>query len=151
MDQDRIASEIESALQGPAWHGPSLLEALDGVTPALAVRRPLPSAHTIWEIVQHVSAWAEIVARPLRGWPYGEITPKQDWPFAAAPDEETWHRALAELRRRYETLIELLRTGPPVPLDDPVPDKDFSWRSMLIGAAHHALYHAGQVSLLKKP
>ena len=35
-------------------------------------------------------------------------------------------------------------------LESTVPGKDCKFRQMLHGAVHHNLYHAGQISLLKK-
>ncbi len=46
-DCERLAQELDRALEGAAWHGPSWREALDGVDPQAAARRPIAGAHTI--------------------------------------------------------------------------------------------------------
>jgi uncharacterized damage-inducible protein DinB len=50
----RINSQLERAYEGEAWHGPSLRELLDGVSAAQAASRPIPNAHSIWELVNHI-------------------------------------------------------------------------------------------------
>ena len=57
----RIAAELRRAANGPAWHGPALLEALADVTPSQAAARPLPAAHSIWEIALHAATWLDIL------------------------------------------------------------------------------------------
>ena len=54
---ERIADEIGMALNGGAWHGPSLTEVLSGLTWRDAIQRPIPAAHNIWELVNHLTAW----------------------------------------------------------------------------------------------
>ena len=59
----RIADQLRRAFHGEAWHGPALLELLKGVPSEEAARRPLPKAHSIWEIVLHVGAWENVARR----------------------------------------------------------------------------------------
>ena len=63
----RIQDQIARSLNGEAWHGPALMEGLSGVDARAAMARPIPNAHTIWEIVRHVSASADLVLARLRG------------------------------------------------------------------------------------
>jgi hypothetical protein len=53
----RSALELASTINGEAWYGDSLREILEGVTAEQARRHPLPSVHSIWEIVLHLDAW----------------------------------------------------------------------------------------------
>ena len=59
----RLAKKIECTVTGPMWHGPALAQVLEMVTHEEAAARPIAGAHTVWEIVRHVTTWAEI-ARP---------------------------------------------------------------------------------------
>jgi hypothetical protein len=63
----RIQDQIGRSLDGEAWHGPALMEVLSGVNARAAIARPIPNAHTIWEILLHVSASTELVLARLRG------------------------------------------------------------------------------------
>ena len=57
----RIAEQHRRAYHGEAWHGPSVFETLRGVTAATAAKRPISGAHTIWELVLHLTSWERIV------------------------------------------------------------------------------------------
>lgn len=53
-DLQRLEEQLERALEGEAWHGPSVLEILEGVTAAQAAAHPIAGAHSIWELVLHL-------------------------------------------------------------------------------------------------
>src|SRR5437764_11724559 len=59
----RIAAELQRAYNGDAWHGPPMTEALKGICALSAPVKPIPEAHSIWEIVHHLTAWNHIVRR----------------------------------------------------------------------------------------
>ena len=63
----RIATQLTRSVRGPAWHGPSLKTALAGVTARQATLRPIPQAHSIWEIAGHAAAWIRIVRLRIEG------------------------------------------------------------------------------------
>jgi hypothetical protein len=51
---DRLDAQLEGSLAGGAWHGPSVLEALQDVTAEVAYAHPVAAAHSIWELVLHL-------------------------------------------------------------------------------------------------
>ena len=63
----RIADQLRRAFYGEAWHGDSLFEILRGVTAAQASARPVKNAHSIWELVLHITAWDGAVRRRMTG------------------------------------------------------------------------------------
>ena len=73
MDHLRLAEQVRAALAGPAWHGASLDENLNGLTAEQAAARPVAEGHSIWELVLHLTAWTGEVTRRLarteRRWP----------------------------------------------------------------------------------
>ena len=64
---DRILDQMERGYAGDAWHGPSLKSLLDGISAEDASKHPVPGAHSIWELVNHIAAWNSIVASTRRG------------------------------------------------------------------------------------
>ena len=54
---DMVVNELKRSFEGEAWHGPALMEILDGIDAKTAAARPLPKAHSIWELVAHIAAW----------------------------------------------------------------------------------------------
>ena len=53
----RIIDELEREHAGDPWHGSPLRQILEGVDERQAAHRPLPGAHTIWELVLHVTSF----------------------------------------------------------------------------------------------
>lgn len=152
-EANRISRLLDATFRGPAWHGPSVMENLSGVTAAQAASRPAASAHTIWELVQHMENWMRIVWRSLEGDPYPDfknMKPEEDWPPVGDVSDAEWQKTIAGLESRQAQLAESARKFPDERLRDTVPDMPFSYYAMLHGAIHHNVYHAGQIALLKK-
>jgi hypothetical protein len=146
----RLESQLRAAFEGPAWHGPALLELLRGVTPAEASGRPIAGAHTIWEIVLHLTATYDLVLRRLRG-DAKPLTPDEDWPPMPKPTDANWQEAIAALHGRNEaTRVAVLRFDPTNLSAPLVPEPPYSAYEQFIGLTQHDLYHAGQIALLKR-
>ena len=64
---DRIVNQLCHAWKGGAWHGPSLKEALDGITFMQAQEKPISGAHSIWELVLHLTTWTNVARRRFQG------------------------------------------------------------------------------------
>ena len=146
---DRIADQLRRAYEGEAWHGPSLREILAGITVEQAARRPLPQAHTIWELVLHIAAWESIVRRRLGGEAV-EATPEQDWPPVRDTGDAAWKTALDDLDRGHHQLRQAIAALSDDRLRQKVVGQKYSTYGMLHGLIQHDLYHAGQIALLKK-
>jgi len=148
----RIADQLRRAFSGNAWHGDSLLEILDGITAAQASARPIPHAHTIWELVLHIAAWDGAVRRRLRGEAV-TLTGEQNFPPARDTSESAWRKAVEHVGRVHDELIRAVSEFPDTRLAEQVPGKQeahHTYYYMLHGVVQHELYHAGQIALLKK-
>jgi len=146
----RIADQLQRAFAGDAWHGPSLRELLEGVSAEQAARRPLPQAHTIWEIVLHISTWEAVVRRRLAGELIRELPDEEDWRRPADTSAAAWKKTLEELEQSHQQLQQAVAHASDAQLPETVPGKDHSVYFMLHGIVQHDLYHAGQIALLKK-
>jgi uncharacterized damage-inducible protein DinB len=148
----RIADQLRRAFAGEAWHGDSLFEILQGVTAAQASARPIKKAHTIWELVLHIAAWDGAVLRRFGGVAV-TLSDAENFPAVTDASETAWRKALAEVRRVHDELVEAVSVLPDSRLDEKVPGKEgahYTFYYMLHGVAQHELYHAGQIALLKK-
>ena len=145
-----IADLLHRTVSGPMWHGPSLAEVLEGIDAAQAARRPIASAHTIWELVRHITAWAQIARARLAETVVPDPTPEEDWPPVAASDAAAWQQDLAAMRESYDALARSVRDLPDTRLREMVPGRDQSIRTLLHGVVEHGTYHGGQIALLKK-
>jgi uncharacterized damage-inducible protein DinB len=147
----RLDNQLRSTFEGEAWHGPSVLEALDGVSASQAAARPLDSVHSIWELVLHLRGTYELVLRRLGG-DGRQLTATEDWPAVPEPTPESWRDAIAALKRLNDDLRRAVRNFSESQLDQPlVAEAPYSAYTQFIGVTQHNLYHAGQIVLLKKP
>lgn len=145
----RIGDQLRRAYEGQAWHGPSVKELLSDVTAEQAAARPIAGSHSIWEIVLHISAWEEGVARRLSG-ERAELSTEEDWPTVSDTSEAAWRKTLAALEANHLRLREALKSLDDARLDEPIVEGMSSVYGTLHGVIQHSLYHAGQIALLKK-
>jgi uncharacterized damage-inducible protein DinB len=145
----RIADQLRRAFDGSAWHGPALLELLLDVDAATAAARPVPEAHSIWELVLHIAVWDDAGLRRLSGkkWqPAGLV----NFPRVTKPTEAAWRKAVSATKRKHDTLVETVAALPDSRLGERCPGKRYDYYHVLHGIVQHELYHAGQIAILKK-
>ena len=147
-EMDRIRDQLKRGFEGEAWHGPSVRETLADVDARVAATRPLAEAHTIWELVRHLTTWEAAVATRVRGGKL-DVTPELDWPPVRDTSEEAWAAALAALESGHAALAREMEGVPDSRLDEPIGPRT-SLYTLLHGIVQHDLYHAGQIALLKK-
>jgi uncharacterized damage-inducible protein DinB len=150
---DRIADQFRRAFDGEAWHGPSVLPLLNGVTAEQAAARPIPGAHTIWELTQHIRAWESACLRRLNGDP-AQLPDSEDWVAINDFSEASWEQAKQGLVDTHNQLLAALASLDDSRLDQPImeyPEIPFSSTYVTLhGGVQHDLYHAGQIAILKK-
>jgi uncharacterized damage-inducible protein DinB len=148
----RIADQLRRAFEGEAWHGPSVLEILDGVDAETAAARPMADTHSIWEIVLHIAVWDGAALVRMNG-KVTQPTGDKDWPPVKDVSPAAWKGALQHLKKTHSELVNAVERLPESRLTDKVPGKEpdfYTFYYMLHGIAQHELYHAGQIALLKK-
>ena len=144
-----VTDQLKRAFDGEAWHGPALMEILNGIDTKAASAHPIANAHSIWELVLHVTTWERVIARRIHG---EALMPsdEENFPTVQQPTEQAWYEAIKTLRVTHSDLIKLVSAMKESRLNEPVPGKDYDLRFMLTGAVQHAAYHGGQIALLKK-
>jgi uncharacterized damage-inducible protein DinB len=145
----RLARHIERAVTGPMWHGPALVNVLEGVDARRARTRPVAGAHSIWEIVLHITAWSDIARQRIKGEATGDPTPEQDWPPLSDADAD-WPRAVERLAESHRQLAAETRLLGEEQLDALVPGLEYTVHVLLHGIVEHGTYHGGQIALLKR-
>lgn len=150
MGKQRVADvllALGGAFERKGWHGPSVLEALEGVSAREAARRPGSAHHSIHQLLDHIQYSEEeglrILTRP------GEPRPRRrDWgrpttSLAASRQrlERTHARLVAAVRRLEDAdLARAVKT---------VESGMMPLARVLHGIAAHDAYHAGQIRLLR--
>jgi len=157
----QLSNHIKRTVTGPMWHGAALDELLAHVSPEQAAARPIPGAHSIWEIVLHVAAWAEISLARVHGQRTADPAPHEDWPPVPALDLKSvsgpdpkraadWQAALERLRASYRALATDTRRLEASAIDEKVPGLEYTVSNLLHGVIEHGTYHGGQIALLKR-
>jgi hypothetical protein len=132
-----------------AWHGPDMKAALADVTKEAAFWRPGSTRHNIAEIALHHAYCVHAVKAKLEGKmaePF--VLEGDDWFEAAGRGPMTWPKILDVVRGEQERLAALVediaqgRRKPALPDDECL--------DLVLGITCHAVYHAGQVQLLKR-
>jgi uncharacterized damage-inducible protein DinB len=146
---ERIAEQHRRAYHGEAWHGPAVFELLEGVTAKQAAARPVKEAHTIWELVLHLASWEKVVRSRFVGEAI-EATDEIDWPRPGSTTPANWKNVLQSLHEESEALRIVLARTTDERLESKRPGDAGTWYDLAHGQVQHALYHAGQIALLKK-
>jgi uncharacterized damage-inducible protein DinB len=150
---NRIASALASAINGDAWYGDSLRKILDKITAREAKARPIANVHTIWELVVHVDAWVKFCLGAVQGTPipaWSTMPKELDWPPVGETSEKAWQEAVSSFFSSHLKLVEALKTLSDDRLETTVPGRSYNFYHLFQGMIQHAVYHGGQIALLKK-
>jgi uncharacterized damage-inducible protein DinB len=145
-----LADRIVRAFTGPMWHGPAVAEILAGVSHEQAIRRPIPNAHSIWELTLHIGTWVDIPKQRLGGMARKNVPTDEDWPAPPALSADAWRAAVAKLEEQHRGLATKVRTLTDEQLAAKAVGEEYTVLEMLNGVVEHSTYHGGQIALLKK-
>ncbi|MEA2238217.1 MAG: hypothetical protein QOC81_2941 [Thermoanaerobaculia bacterium] len=143
---ERILDQLNRSWGGPSWTGVDIQPLLDGITDEQARARPLPNAHSIFELAAHMSTWMNAVADRLGG-STQELTDAEDWRDVT---NLAWPDAITAMENAHSRLSDVIARLTPDDLDKKVAGRKYTIYVMLHGVIQHNLYHAGQIGLLKK-
>lgn len=141
-DQQLLLEMLDAAYDRRGWHGTALRGSLRGLQPDVALWRPAPERHNIWEVAVHAAYWKYVVWRRLTG------TKRNSFPLKGSnwfrsPDEVNVAEVVQLLDAEHARLRAAIVALPSLP-------EGTRLRRMLHGAAAHDLYHTGQIQLLKR-
>ena len=145
----RVLARVIQEGYGPgAWHGPDLKAALTDVSAKVAFWRPGPGRHNIAEIALHHAYYVRSVRAQLSGVaPEPFVLDGEDWFELSDESQLTWSQIRgvveSEQRRLTDTIADMA-AGRARPAADVAPF------DVVLGITCHAVYHAGQVQLVKK-
>jgi DinB superfamily len=140
---------LQEGYGSESWHGPNLKAALDGVSPELASWRPAAGRHNIAEIAIHHAYYthsvrgrlSDIAAEPF-------VLDGEDWFTLSGTNALSWKDVLAVVdgqQQRLATLVSDIESGR---VRSRLSEAERF--ALVLGITCHAVYHAGQVQLIKK-
>ena len=150
ISQLRLTSRVLQEGFGPgAWHGPDLKAALADVTSSLALWRPAAGRHNIAEIALHHAYFIRSVRAQLTAAPAEPFVAEgEDWFDISDDDRLSWSAIYTALESQQERLRATLDDIDTQRITSPLtPDERFA---LVLGITCHAVYHAGQVQLIKR-
>ena len=135
---------------GPgAWHGPDLKAALADVERDVAFWRPTPGRHNIAEIALHHAYCVRSVRGQLSGQPPDPfIVAGEDWFELNGDGPLSWDAVQSVVEHEQQQLEALVAGIASRKIDSRLADSERFDR--VLGIACHAVYHAGQVQLIKR-
>ena len=140
---------LQEGYGAEAWHGPDLKAALADVSPELAFWRPAAGRHNIAEIAIHHAYCAHSVrGRLAEAAPEPFVLEGEDWFALSGKNLLSWKDVVAAVeaqQQRLATLISDVETG-----GVRSPQSEAERFTLVLGITCHAVYHAGQIQLIKK-
>lgn len=147
---DRIVGQMKQAHIGNPWTDVPLAGLLEGLTSEQAAARPIPNANSIWEIVLHLITTQELIVDLVRGISRS-FQPGDAWPPVGEVTEEAWAGVVKQfLAGEAEVRSVLSAEFADDRLDEPFREGGTAAYNNLHGYLQHAVYHGGQISMLKK-
>ncbi|HBH24118.1 MAG TPA: DinB family protein [Cytophagales bacterium] len=149
LETQRIKTLLEKEYNGAPWHGPTIREALQGISAEEAFHK-YESIHSIAELVMHMTAWRQFAIKRLQGDMSFELSESNNWGKVGEQTETQWYYIQNQLESTQEKLCELLDDVEDQHLNDQVHNKGYDFYTLLHGIIQHDIYHIGQIILLKK-
>ena len=151
-----VLEQLRRTHAGDPWYGSSRARFLEGMSALDAARRPAGTAHSVWELVLHMTSWTDEVRRRLAGTEPG-APEAGDWPEVGEVSDVAWARAVERLAAAHAALLADAERLSPHDLARPVGDvrdpalgTGVTRAGMLVGLAQHDAYHTGQLALIRR-
>jgi len=143
---------LDEGFNKAAWHGPNLLGSLRGLTLPQLLYRPRKDGHNIWELAVHCAYWKYVAKSRLVGGKSGSfpLEGSNFFPRGKGSSLSDWKRDLALLKRQHAQLKAVVVALDPALYDDLIAGSRHTVRRTVLGVAAHDIYHAGQISLLRR-
>jgi hypothetical protein len=149
VSADVLARTLEEGYGPGAWHGPDLKAAMTGVDDELAFWRPGADRHSIAEIALHHAYHAHHVRSRLTGEaPSPFLLAGDDWFALPSATDLSWQQIQALVDTGHTRINEAVRAIADGKLSSPLAATEQF--DLVLGITSHAVYHAGQIQLLKK-
>jgi uncharacterized damage-inducible protein DinB len=141
----RIADSYRAVTLKNAWYGPSLAELLAQISPEVATTPALPGTHSISALLQHLLLWNERVRNTSDTHPLEPWQPETEWAEPPIP----WNELVPRWNKSRDLLEEKIRNFSVADLTKQVPGRTYAYEMLLEGMVQHAIWHAGQIAMVR--
>ena len=143
-ESKQIADAYRAVTLKGAWYGPTLGELIAKTSPEEATKPPVPGAHSISELLQHLLLWNERVRNASDRTPMPKWEAEKEWAEPPIP----WSELVARWNKSRDLLEERVRNFPVEDLGKQVPGRDYPYTSLFPGIVQHTIYHSGQIAMV---
>jgi uncharacterized damage-inducible protein DinB len=145
----RISKLISDLYDGNSWIDVTVNGTLKNISATLAFAHPVSNLNSIWEIVNHLVSWREVVIKRLNG----EVIegPTNNF-FEPIKDnsEEAWLKTLKRFDEVQQAWMEFMKGFDSNDLEIIYKNTKTTYYELILGILQHDAYHLGQIVLLKK-
>ena len=140
---------LDEAYGPGAWYGSDLRAAVSDVPAAAAFKRPANDRHNIAEIAMHQAYWAGQIAAKLTGEAAAAFPlDGEDWFELDDESRLSWKEIAATLEAAQQRLSQAVAGIASGARTSPLGEAERF--DLVVGISGHAVYHAGQIQLIKK-
>jgi hypothetical protein len=115
-------------------------------TPRTASSKPIPTLHSIWALLGHLTATQQIILERIETGGDSGI----EWLDVPAPSEDAWQQAIASFKEAEARLRQAIAAFPEHRLELPLKPGGTTAYNNFHGNVQHLAYHIGQIAILKK-
>lgn len=135
---------------GPgAWYGADLRTAVADTPAADAYKRPAKGRHNIAEVAMHAAFWADEATSRLTGEPRAKFPlDGEDWFELKDEKALSWKKVFATLEAAQQRLSQAVSEVASGARTSPLGEAEQF--DLIVGISGHAVYHAGQIQLIRK-
>lgn len=148
-ESERVTKQFKELFNGQPWIDVSITGTLSGLTAKQAAAKPFNHANSIWQIVNHLISWREVVLKRLQG----ENIPSPDNNFFVPIEdisEQSWNDTLSRFESSNADWIKALENADAMFLETTWQPAGQTNYELILGILQHDAYHLGQIVLLKK-
>ena len=144
----QLAADLEALQSGHCWIGYNALEILEGISFEMALTRGYEHGNSIWQIVNHISFWREIVAKRLIE-RKGITADKTGMDEPQIISADAWEQTKQRFNDSFEILLNATLQLKEEELYTELGTKGNSYFN-ITGCMQHDAFHLGQVILIKQ-
>jgi uncharacterized damage-inducible protein DinB len=146
----RLQDLLQRIYDGEAFYGDSIATVLADIDAHQSLWIPEGASHCIWQLLRHMTVWTDIIRQRLTSPTLVEISSdEENFPPLPEASHENWQPARDAFDAALKALLQSIANFPEEKLSAQVPGRDYTFYVLLHGAAHHNLYHLGQISMIK--
>ena len=146
-----IAAQLRDSFEGDPWWGRNARTLLGEVDEATAFQK-LSGQHSILELVWHMINWKEFAISRVHEMEGKDLQyfETNDWRKLDHTHKSLWKQGLEKLFYLHTELVDILEVQTDELLDQPVSERQYTFRKLFHGVHQQDVYHLGQIAYIVK-